>query len=83
MIPDAEIISLVCTILSRLDVGTFTIKVSVDLCFSSWQCEAELSGSSTTVKFWMASSKSAASQPTRFAQYPPLWISWTRCDMIS
>lgn len=31
MIPDAEIISLVCTILSRLDVGPFTIKVSVDL----------------------------------------------------
>jgi histidyl-tRNA synthetase len=27
MIPDAEIISLVCTILSRLDVGEFTIKV--------------------------------------------------------
>lgn len=31
MIPDAEIISLVCTILSRLDVGPFTIKVSVAL----------------------------------------------------
>ncbi|EIM83606.1 histidine-tRNA ligase [Stereum hirsutum FP-91666 SS1] len=28
MIPDAEIISLVCTILSRLDVGTFTIKLN-------------------------------------------------------
>lgn len=27
MIPDAEIISLICTILSRLDVGEFTIKV--------------------------------------------------------
>lgn len=27
MIPDAEIISLVCSILSKLDVGTFTIKV--------------------------------------------------------
>lgn len=26
MIPDAEIISLVCTILSKLDVGEFTIK---------------------------------------------------------
>ena len=29
MIPDAEIISLVCTILSKLDVGEFTIKVRV------------------------------------------------------
>ena len=28
MIPDAEILSLVCTILKRLDVGEFTIKVS-------------------------------------------------------
>lgn len=28
MIPDAEIISLLCTILSRLDVGEFTVKVS-------------------------------------------------------
>lgn len=27
MIPDSEIISLVCTVLSRLDVGDFTIKV--------------------------------------------------------
>ena len=27
MIPDAEIVSLVCTILTRLDVGEFTIKV--------------------------------------------------------
>ena len=29
MIPDAEIISLVCTILSKLDVGEFTIKVCI------------------------------------------------------
>ena len=28
MIPDAEIVSLLCTILTRLDVGEFTIKVS-------------------------------------------------------
>lgn len=27
MIPDAEVISVVCSILSRLDVGEFTIKV--------------------------------------------------------
>ena len=31
MIPDAEIISLVCTILSKLDVGEFTIKVRVSV----------------------------------------------------
>lgn len=28
MIPDAEILSLVCTILNKLDVGTFTVKVN-------------------------------------------------------
>lgn len=28
MIPDAEIISLICSILSKIDVGEFTIKVS-------------------------------------------------------
>lgn len=27
MIPDAEIISLLCTILSKFDVGEFTVKV--------------------------------------------------------
>ena len=27
MIPDAEIVSLLCTILTRLDVGEFTVKV--------------------------------------------------------
>ena len=27
MIPDAELLSLLCTILARLDVGEFTIKV--------------------------------------------------------
>ena len=27
MIPDAEIISLMCTILTRLEVGEFTVKV--------------------------------------------------------
>lgn len=28
MIPDAEIISLLCTILSKLDVGEFTVKIN-------------------------------------------------------
>lgn len=28
MIPDAELISLLCTILSRLDVGEFTVKLN-------------------------------------------------------
>lgn len=30
MIPDAEILSLLCTILSKLDVGDFTVKVRCD-----------------------------------------------------
>lgn len=29
MIPDAELISLICTILTKLDVGEFTVKVRV------------------------------------------------------
>lgn len=28
MIPDSEVISLMCTVLTRLDVGEFTVKVS-------------------------------------------------------
>lgn len=28
MIPDAEVVSLICTVLTKLDVGEFTIKVS-------------------------------------------------------
>jgi len=28
MIPDAELISLLCTILSKLDVGEFTVKIN-------------------------------------------------------
>ena len=31
MIPDAEVISLLCTILSKLDVGEFTVKVSITI----------------------------------------------------
>jgi len=29
MIPDAELVSLICTILTKLDVGEFTVKVRV------------------------------------------------------
>jgi histidyl-tRNA synthetase len=31
MIPDAEVISLLCTILGKLDVGEFTVKVSITI----------------------------------------------------
>ena len=41
MIPDAEIISLVCTILSRLDVGEFTIKVRWAAA-GSWECKIDM-----------------------------------------
>ena len=35
MIPDAELLSLLCTILTRLEVGEFTIKVRLsDIPFS-------------------------------------------------
>lgn len=31
MIPDAELISLLCTILTKLDVGEFTVKVMINM----------------------------------------------------
>ena len=34
MIPDAELLSLLCTILTRLEVGEFTVKVRC--CTMSW-----------------------------------------------
>jgi hypothetical protein len=34
MISDAELLSLLCTILSKLDVGEFTIKVRIFIGFS-------------------------------------------------
>jgi len=37
MIPDAEVLSLLCTILTRLEVGDFTIKVrSLNTLLSIW-----------------------------------------------
>ncbi|KAG2351575.1 hypothetical protein BDR07DRAFT_1440876 [Suillus spraguei] len=40
MIPDAEIISLLCTILTKLDVGEFTIKVRL-IKLSFYECPAK------------------------------------------
>lgn len=37
MIPDAELISLLCTILTRLEVGEFIVKVSTSS-FNSLRC---------------------------------------------
>jgi histidyl-tRNA synthetase len=36
MIPDAELLSLLCTILTRLEVGEFTIKVRLSEAFVVW-----------------------------------------------
>jgi histidyl-tRNA synthetase len=33
MIPDAEVISLMCTILTKLDVGEFTVKVNITVIY--------------------------------------------------
>ena len=36
MIPDAELVSLICTILTKLDVGEFTVKVRVFGILEQW-----------------------------------------------
>lgn len=50
MIPDAEILSLLCTILTKLDVGEFTIKVC-DFVRSLSDWSLTVSCRSTTVKY--------------------------------
>jgi len=74
MIPDAELLSLLCTILTRLEVGEFTIKVRASVCLSVW-CSIVYSGPSvmvhrsTTGRSLMASLRSAAYHQRRSAQY--------------
>lgn len=59
MIPDAEIISLLCTIFTKLDVGEFTVKVNF-VCdsFNASLTNYHLRSSSITEKSSMVSSKS-------------------------
>jgi histidyl-tRNA synthetase len=70
MIPDAELLSLLCTILTRLEVGEFTIKVRLMLCrlFGPFVMVYR----STIGRSLMASLRSAAYQQRRSAQYHPL-----------
>ena len=77
MIPDAEIISLACTILKRLDVGDFTIKVSWEYDSIALQANHAFF-SSITGKYWTVFSKFAACPPRRFAQFLRLWTNLTR-----
>jgi hypothetical protein len=70
MIPDAEIISLLCTILGKLDVGEFTVKVSITI-GTSWTTQfSTCRPSSITAKSWMASLKSVAFPQTKYARFP-------------
>lgn len=79
MIPDAEILSLLSTILSRLDVGEFTIKVrySVFVSFAISLTALDLPRL-ITVGFWTESLRSAGFPSKRFVASPLLSISWTR-----
>jgi histidyl-tRNA synthetase len=70
MIPDAELLSLLCTILTRLEVGEFTIKVRIS--------EASLLETFMTMhrliteKFLTGFSRFAAYHQRRSAQFRPL-----------
>jgi histidyl-tRNA synthetase len=72
MIPDAELLSLLCTILTRLEVGEFTIKVRI--CIS----EASLLETFMTMhrliieKFLTGFLRFAAYHQRRSAQFRPL-----------
>lgn len=66
MIPDGEILSLVSTILSRLDVGEFTIKVQM---FADTASRQLILCRSTTEKSWTASSRFVVYLQRRFDQY--------------
>lgn len=69
MIPDAELLSLLCTILTRLEVGEFTIKVRIS--------EASLLGTFMTMhrsiieKFLTGFLRFAAYHQRRSAQFRP------------
>lgn len=77
MIPDAEIISLVTTILTKLDVGEFTVKVWRPIkCVVLFSRRIRL----TTGKFSTVSSKSVVSPPINSVQYLPLLISLIRYE---
>ena len=77
MLPDAEIISLLCTILTRLEIGDFTVKVCHSPSYA-YRLYNIFYFSSITEKSWMASSKSVVSPRIRFEQSPQLSINWTR-----
>jgi len=66
MIPDAEIISLLCTILSKLDVGEFTVKVRR---FYDIQDIISLGHRSIIVRFLTVSLKCVAYHPRRSVQF--------------
>src|SRR6266436_7036242 len=76
MIPDAELLSLLCTILTRLEVGEFTIKVSIS--------EVSLSGTFMMMhrliieRFLTGFLRFAAYHQRRSAQFRPLSTNKTR-----
>ena len=81
MLPDAEIISLLCTILTRLEIGDFTVKVCHSPSYS-YRFYNVFCSSSITEKSWTVSSKSVVSPRIRFEQSPQLSINWTRVVTI-
>jgi histidyl-tRNA synthetase len=76
MIPDAELLSLLSTILTRLDVGEFTIKVHAQKVSVFKMVHLLLR--SITGNFSTASSKFVGSLLRKYAVYPLPSISLTK-----
>ncbi len=69
MIPDAELLSLLCTILTRLEVGEFTIKVRIS---EAWLLERFMTMRRLIIeKYWTGSLRFAAYHQKRSAQSRP------------
>jgi len=77
MVPDAEVLYIACEALTALDIGDFTIKVSpgrqrlLNSCKELTNVPDTLNRL-TTERFWMESSSSLVSRPTRPERSPLL-----------
>jgi hypothetical protein len=74
MIPDAELLSLLCTILTRLEIGDFTIKVRSSDTSTVYLGPLAMVHRLIIGKSLMAYSRSAAYHRRRSALYRPLLI---------
>jgi hypothetical protein len=78
MIPDAEIVSLLCTILTRLDIGEFTVKVNISHLPLAYFYKVIGVRRLITVNCLMVFSKRVVSQQTRYVPFHLQSTNWTR-----